>query len=192
MKRVMHIAVCVAVAAFLSGCASTGSYLADRGRDAADVLTVAAGLGAGAKGRVGPFALGLVYHREAIGLRGGALYENLSFDDDIGDFHLVVLGFEAFSPDRHPNNIWEQRKKRYHTPYLVIPMPVACTSSQEIETIAYLTQIEAVIGLGPSIRLGFNPGELLDFFLGWTTIDIFNDDLARKKQKERIEHPAGP
>jgi hypothetical protein len=177
MKRVLYTAAFIIVSALGSGCASTGGYFADRGRDAADVLTVAGGLGAGVKARVGPFALGLVYHREAIGLRGGALYNNLSFDDNIGDVHLAVLGHETFSPYRYPKNIWEQRKKRYYTPYLILPMPIACPSSQKIETLAYLTQIEAVIGLGPSIRLGFNPGELLDFILGWSTIDIFNDDL---------------
>ena len=73
MKRVIQLAVLVLVAVLVSGCASTGGYFADRGRDAADILTIAGGLGAGAKGRVGPFALGLLYHREAIGLPGGAL-----------------------------------------------------------------------------------------------------------------------
>ena len=48
----------------------------------------------------------------------------------------------------------------------------------------YYAQMEAVIGLGPSIRLGFNPGEVLDFVLGWFTIDIFNDDLEWRKRRE--------
>ena len=44
------------------------------------------------------------------------------------------------------------------------------------------TQIEAAIGIGPSLRLGFNPGELLDFILGWTTVDIYGDDAARQRR----------
>jgi hypothetical protein len=32
-----------------------------------------------------------------------------------------------------------------------------------------------------NVRCGFNPGELLDFILGWTTIDIFKDDIAGRK-----------
>jgi hypothetical protein len=155
-------------------------------------VTIAGGLGAGAKARVGPFALGLLYHREAIGLRGGALYKDLSFYNNIGDFHLAVLGHESFSPYEYPKNIWEERKKRYYTPYLIIPMPIACPSSQKIETFAYLTQIEAVIGFGPSIRLGFNPGELLDFVLGWTTLDIFHDDLNKKAEREAIKAASRP
>ena len=48
---------------------------------------------------------------------------------------------------------------------------------------SYYNQIEAVIGVGPSLRLGFNPGELLDFILGWTTIDIYKDDLEQSKKE---------
>jgi hypothetical protein len=42
----------------------------------------------------------------------------------------------------------------------------------------YYTQIEAAAGLWYTVRLGFNPGELLDFLLGWTTIDILSDDVG--------------
>ena len=35
---------------------------------------------------------------------------------------------------------------------------------------------------GAAIRQSVMPGELLDFILGWTTIDIFNDDLEWKKR----------
>jgi len=34
------------------------------------------------------------------------------------------------------------------------------------------------VGLGGTVKLGLNPGELLDFILGWTTLDIFHDDIA--------------
>jgi hypothetical protein len=41
----------------------------------------------------------------------------------------------------------------------------------------YFTQIEGVVALGPSIRLGLNIGELLDFVVGWAGLDIYGDDL---------------
>ncbi len=47
----------------------------------------------------------------------------------------------------------------------------------------YYTQAEACVGLGPSIRLGINPGEILDFLFGWTTIDLFGDDLEWQRRK---------
>jgi len=40
----------------------------------------------------------------------------------------------------------------------------------------YLTQIEAVVGLGPTLRLGLNPGELVDFVVGFFGFDLYNDD----------------
>ncbi len=36
---------------------------------------------------------------------------------------------------------------------------------------------------GLTLGLGFNPGELLDFILGWTTLDIFKDDIEKGGRK---------
>ncbi len=46
----------------------------------------------------------------------------------------------------------------------------------------YLTQIEVVAGLVGTVRLGFSAGELVDFILGWTTLDIFHDDFGSGKR----------
>jgi hypothetical protein len=43
----------------------------------------------------------------------------------------------------------------------------------------YLTQIEVTAACLGGVRAGFNPGELIDFILGWTTLDLFNDDIGR-------------
>jgi hypothetical protein len=40
----------------------------------------------------------------------------------------------------------------------------------------YIYQIELAIGIYAGIRIGFNPAELLDFVLGFTTYDLYNDD----------------
>jgi hypothetical protein len=42
----------------------------------------------------------------------------------------------------------------------------------------YYTDVRISIGLGPAVTLGANPGELLDFLLGWFGIDIYGDDKA--------------
>ena len=54
------------------------------------------------------------------------------------------------------------------------------------KSLHYYTQVEAAAGLLliPSVRLGLNPGELIDFVLGWTTLDIFQDDLEAEKDKQ--------
>jgi hypothetical protein len=47
------------------------------------------------------------------------------------------------------------------------------------ERARYLTQVEVVIAIGGSVRLGLNPLEAVDFVLGWTTLDVLGDDSAR-------------
>ena len=48
------------------------------------------------------------------------------------------------------------------------------------------TQLELALGLGGSLRLGLNPGELLDFLLGWLTIDLYDDDIEWKKWRSAV------
>ena len=48
------------------------------------------------------------------------------------------------------------------------------------DRIFYYGQMEVVIALGPSIRLGMHPGEFVDFLLGWFRIDIYDDDMEQR------------
>ncbi len=174
MKRTAQLILVLLVAALLTGCTST--YWADRGRDAADIFTVTGGLGLGAKARVGPVATGLMLQEDMVGLRGGTFSRASNKDLDAA---LVFMGLEVFTlidwrgkdfgTDTLffvyiPRNDCEYIKHFYHTKW------------------PYYTQIEAVVALGPSVRLGFNPGELLDFILGFTTLDIAGDDKAAQER----------
>jgi hypothetical protein len=47
----------------------------------------------------------------------------------------------------------------------------------------YYTQLEAVAAIVPGLRVGFNPAELLDFLLGWTSLDLFKDDVGSRPAK---------
>ena len=51
-----------------------------------------------------------------------------------------------------------------------------------------LTQIEACVGIGWGARVGFNPGELADLLLGFAGIDIYGDDLERRKKRDSEDH----
>ena len=42
----------------------------------------------------------------------------------------------------------------------------------------FYSQVEIAVGLAFSLRLGFNPGELVDFLLGLGGIDIYGDDVS--------------
>lgn len=188
MKTLTRLTAFAVLAFLAGGCASTQGYFTDRGRDAADIITVAGGYGAGAKARVSFLNLGLIYDREVAGLRGGGIYFQEPSDNGVGEVQLLVMGQESFNIHRYPDK-WpqEERGKIFFTPNLVVSMPMACPSSQQIHSAAYFTQIEVVAGLGPSIRLGFNPGELLDFLLGWFTIDIFSDDLEAISDRKAMD-----
>ena len=51
-----------------------------------------------------------------------------------------------------------------------------------------MTQLDLTIGVGVSIRLGFNPGELLDFALGFVGLDLYDDDVAGAKEEEQEKY----
>ena len=39
------------------------------------------------------------------------------------------------------------------------------------------TQVEVTAAAGPAVTMGFNPGELADFIVGWFGIDLYGDDI---------------
>jgi hypothetical protein len=151
-----------------SGCAT--GYLGDRCRDGADIFTATAGLGGGAKIRTGPInlAVPVCLSQNERGLRNGTF---ITKKNDSGEFWALLFGLDNFMEGKNRNKSC-----------------VVATLGPEGPTIqgspVLYTQLEVLIGLGGTIRLGFNPGELLDFILGWTTIDIYGDDLEANKQRE--------
>lgn len=183
MKPTLQL-LAVFLTAILTGCASTGSYFADRSHDAADVFSLAFGKGIGLKGRAGPVTTGLMMDYTAVGLRGGEIcHEDLSEIETNYDTRgardgvMIIHSAERFTltrSDRGKNFTASSR-----TGDIVLPF---ITTLDTESSPAYYTEIEAVVAAYYSIRIAFNPGELLDFVLGWTTLDIFGDDIGRKRE----------
>jgi hypothetical protein len=169
------------LAASLSGCATTGDYLANRGRDLADIVTIGTGLGGGAKARIGPIQTGLFADMQMIALRGGHFpceNDGHMFPSNC-ELEVLVVGFESFNP-KTGRSVAKPRRKSFTAeghdiPFVMIVDPPGSP--------AYYTQIEVAGGLLLNLRLGFNPGELLDFILGWGNIDIFRDDIEGKEHR---------
>ena len=44
--------------------------------------------------------------------------------------------------------------------------------------------LDCVVGLGPSVRFGISPLELIDFVLGWTTLDLARDGIPSGHETE--------
>ena len=157
------------------GCSSP--YVTNRVRDAADIATVSLGYGIGARARVSAIGTGLFANRDLAGLRGGhlgALWE--SEGSLLTDVDLVAYRMEVFPA---PSETADRRHKGFAAVGIG-----PWTRGGEFEvfrhahaTPHFYTQIEVAAGLGPSVRLGLNPGELLDFLLGLARVDLFGDDL---------------
>lgn len=165
------------VSAICSGCATPG-YLGDRMRDAGDVFTATVGQNYGAKVRAGPLRAGLFCGLDYAGLRAGELglpFHPSGYEQAI-DLEFTALSSETFFPD--DLQIAQRRGKLFKSEGIIcFALPDEMPPASRRQRAAYYTQVEVAAGLFGGLRLGFNPGELLDFVLGWTTLDIYEDDL---------------
>ena len=53
----------------------------------------------------------------------------------------------------------------------------------------FYSDLEFTFSLVYGFRLGFNPGELLDFLMGWIGLDIYDDDLEKRGVKQNKASP---
>ena len=182
-KRSVQFVAVVFLSAGASGCVSPRGYFADRWDDSKDIFTVAGGVGAGAKARVGPLQVGALVNYDRWGLRGGELsgLHGLSCSEMVsplpipiferGKCTMLLAGLDWFHGSTGRT---EARRKSYMAFSAYVPVVAIGNRAH------YYTQMEVAAGLGGTLRLGFNPGELLDFILDWTTLDIYGDDLEAR------------
>jgi hypothetical protein len=172
-----------------SGCA-TSHYFSDRGRDALDVLTLQVGGGYGAKVRVGPFQIGWMEDMIGLaGLRGGTFFnvsDCINYGKDghhsqYADTQRIVNGTESFDFSR----IGRGKTFVAGTEVNGLTTPFFHRVDNRYKAPHYYTQIELVFGAGLTFRQGINLGELLDFVLGWTSLDIYRDDMSATPRKDK-------
>lgn len=185
MKRLMQTFLPLALVAAATGCATP--YMVDRGRDAADIFTATVGMGLGAKVQVGLINVGLLLNEDYYGLRGGAFGNqrgDLSPHGQRGstseEMYFLVGLINVYQSTI--DTVSQRNKDFQNMLFCVEDVPASST------------QLSVVIGALGSIRLGFNPGELLDFVLGWFGPDIYSDDLSKTKldrylDQKRKEQP---
>lgn len=169
-----------------TGCAS--SYMVDRGRDAADIFTVSIGRGAGAKARVGLIATGLVYSQSLAGIEGGQLYgplkESSSLERCNADLAVLLGGIETVGKHTYSTSRAKSCDSFY---FCFFPVEHLSDASNNSSAAALYSSVNVVIGAGVTVKAGISFGELLDFILGWATIDILNDDIESKKSKKELK-----
>ncbi len=169
----------------LSGCMT--QYAIDRRRDAADIVTLSFGYGAGVKARVGPIQAGVFGNVDKIGLRGGEFHLPMrgyggvrtayKCWPGIMDYCYTIYSAESFSTPF--DTLSSKREKNYGAIGLFCISIANSQRDMRKLNASYLTQFELAAGLGITARLGLNPGELFDFILGMFGVDIYRDDLGR-------------
>ncbi len=180
-----------------TGCSSLSGYLVDRGRDAADVLTISMGVGALGQIRLGPLPIGLLDTGDLIGLRYGEAFCRVP-NWEKSDEHDVTLAtipaapialFGAFGGVWGVNKIWTDyfekldNYRMYENNFPLSKTQLRRNKGTELLSSPNCYQVEGVIGLGLALRAGVNAGELLDFILGWSTLDILKDDIGTGQQR---------
>ena len=176
MKVTTYILLLLVLSVVLSGCANVN--ITDRGRDAADVFTVSFGGAYGAKVRVGPLTGGLFLGQDKYGLRGGRV-------NAFADSGFAPAGLDATCTLISVDSLEFAHEDRRNKSYTAVFGPLGLFCMSEPPPAHYYTQIEVAAGLVGGVRLGLNPGEFVDFVLGWTTLDIYNDDLGTKRNIEQ-------
>jgi hypothetical protein len=153
----------------LTGCAG---YWRDRGRDAGDILGASIGPGIGATAQVGPAAAGLGVHLGLDGWEDGARVEG--FGHAPGSFagSLVIISTKYGSEGA------ADRGKAYRVDTLGV-LPVGPAAGAMMPA-SYFTKVEVSVGFLASVKVAMNPGEILDFLLGFVGLDIYSDDLAAR------------
>lgn len=173
--------------------------MTNRRHDAADIFTATVGIGAGAKARMGPINVGAFGNFDMAGLRGGQCSTCIANDGSPCDLTLTAISMERFDPGCLSN-----ARHKFFISQGFSGLALAGSSPGDFifkngdffppsfpkttwnrEIMPYYTQLEVAVGLLGTVRIGVNLGELLDFILGWTTLDMFGDDIGLQEQCPR-------
>ena len=190
------------LAALCCGCASTRTYFANRGHDAADMFTLTVGKGGGATVRAGPIHVGLFGGYDHVGLRGGQLWTQWADESLVGPLAILIDpllllpggdGICFYEDDFAEGD--EIRSKNYIgrgiCPFVAIPGKQIDSYNQfyfDDTRKRFLTQVDAAAGIYFTLHVGADFAEILDFILGWTTLDIMNDDLLWHAEGRKREN----
>lgn len=163
------IALAITLDFLASGCA----YLTNRTHDLADVVTVSVEDHKFAcMARPLVFLIGAsVASGKGVGLRLGHLGQ-YDYTENASGIPLVLAS--VFNDDSCYKPRTDPRNKGFD--YLCESRDFNRGESDLPATQAFL--LEFNIGIYYGVRLGFNFLEAIDFILGWTTLDIMDDDRA--------------
>jgi hypothetical protein len=166
-----------------------------------DVFSATFGTGWGLKPRISALSLSpSYYYQSAFGVQGGDII--FTNDMDLAAFPFGTTHLESFKGGIYAQTrgkaflVWDDHcffintpSKYMKGPYLSTSMSILVPADYEENQDepypnAYYSDIELMMAFGGGIKFIFNPGELLDFILGWTTLDIYGDDIGIIEEKK--------
>lgn len=154
------------------------NYWKDRAMDLRDIITItgSVGLMGGAKAQVGPIGLGL-YAEDGggIGHSGISLAAESGIrNGEVGSHNTREVIFIANKTSSNPKNSDKEMRAQKR-----------CKSYENsLENPSSYTRLGVGVGFIIGAKLEFNPGELLDFILGFFLLDIYKDDLYLEGKKK--------
>lgn len=176
----MKIILFVLLAISLTSC----SYTRNRINDAKDIFTLCVNPSLGCQVQAGPIRTGAGASISVYGMSDGC----------IGGFggprvlppHQYVLigpgGKETTTGWYYPD-ILKRGKEYQQEQFFLVGLPKYSNSKAWMKP--YYTQFEVDAGFVVGLKVGVNPGELLDFFLGFFGVDMYGDDICTDED----DHP---
>jgi hypothetical protein len=160
-----------------TGCA----YARNRGRDFADIFTVAGTVGLGANAQVMPAVVGVGGTVTKVGLENGAWqWGEGGVDGGVGVIALKGSGHVGGDRDR---------MKEYGSLFVLGLAPVGLFEQPKLNGVFY-GKIEASVALGVGVKVGFNIVEFFDFLAGIVGCDPAGDDVAVDPEPAATPAPA--
>lgn len=194
-------AASLSLLAILVAAQSSCSYIEKRARDAADIVLIAPEWRVvGAKGQLGPWGQ-LGYYCSMVGPAGYARGYGL-LGPHLGAYEhqdctlfplLIFVQSRSGAPDPRHKDFFVMGK--WLLPYLEPQTDPDATFGgfEEADDWRRLapryTQIELALGVWVGVRVGFNPGELVDFVIGWFGLDLYDDDFDPEFAEEPGSEP---
>lgn len=163
-----HNVLCAAALLFILSVSCGCSYLTYRRRDAVDILTASVVTGAGVTVQAGPLVNGAGYNQTVMGIEDGDVFKGK------GALEWAFVLASAKGNWDHKNI---ERRHKFYQALLLLGIMGVSPHGEPVQSGHYCTKAEIAASLGYGVKLGLNPGEVLDFLLGFAGLDIYGDDV---------------
>jgi len=192
--RLFVVLIAIAALAASTGCQSAGRYLLNRAADLADIVTLelTAGRGADLHGQLTGFLGTAAGYSSQKGFMLHGRFYGTGTRETAG---ILLFGATATrAVQMSPVAGQRPYEGRYGVWALLLP---ATSSPAEGFHVGYLPRwprgadVEFGVSFGLGFHAGLSPGELLDFLLGFSTLDMAGDDLPGEpsSKPERTDMP---